>query len=118
MAGATIQCPDTRPTLSIGLRGLLDLIDNAKSYDEIQKLPKPWHEKNETSLDEMFQRYISQPKNGTANGETTTEAITSTQRKVAMKERGTSQRGVISRWLKVPASKIWQTIRGVFKCKR
>ena len=118
MAGATIQSPDTRPNLSMGLRGLLDLIDNAKSYDEIQKLPKPWHEKKETSLDEMYAWYIAQPKNGTANGETTTEAMPSAQRKVAMEERGTSQKGLISKRLKIPAIKIWQTIRGVFKCKR
>lgn len=118
MAEATVQSPDTRANLSIGLRGLLDLIDSAKSYDDIQKLPKCWHEKKETSLDEMYAQYIAQTENGAANGGTATEEMPSAQKKVAMEKRGTSRRGVISKWLKMPASKISQTIRDTFKCKR
>lgn len=110
--------------LSTGMRGFIGYIDNTQSYDDIQKLPKSWHEDDDTSIDKMWERFNSQPKAGTTDGEIGDGEVTSTQEEVEVGERATPprgtrrQRGVISKWLKKPARKIWKTIREIFKRER
>lgn len=122
MPEQSTQSENACPNLSPGLRGFLDLIDNAQSYDDIQKIPRSWHEKDDTSIDEMWECFNSQQKKGTTNGETAIDAVTFKKDEAEIKEgaipKRMFQRGYILKWMKKPARKGWKTIWGIFRCER
>lgn len=102
--------------LSPGLRGFLNLIDNSRTTEEIQQIPRSWVEDDNMTIDQMWERYQSKLKTRLLDSENSAEALTFTP---AMAERETqSRRGVISKWLKKPARKFWKTIREIFKRER
>ncbi|MCJ1467543.1 hypothetical protein MMC07_006168 [Pseudocyphellaria aurata] len=106
---------DSPSDLSPGMRGFMNFIDRAKSWDELQQLPKSWLQNGETSIEELWEQFPCHLKNGTANGRAAINATTTTREDIEKGETEISNSGVISEWLKKPAKRFWRKIWGIFR---
>ena len=108
-----VQSPVTGNGLSQGANELYAELDNATTAEQIRRMPQCWHEHPDMSLDEINEKHKKRRQAEAASGKGTIETGPSVQQNT--EEQTHPQRGVISKWLKRPARKIWKTIRGIFR---